>query len=324
MKYAYQSLKLSNSERLWLSEVFKGNTNPRKIRARLWGQLDKNFDPNSIDKSLLWGTTLSLIGIWYLDRESPLFEQVDKLIKTIREQMIKCPDMERISSEKLSKLAAIPQEDVEIALHYMSQLGHFFSSASLKSGKPGYCEFTFSDEDGFEDYFRYESIDQLMEERFNSKRLVPITGSSDFSVSERPLTMAEMKRGAAFIIMAIDPNEPELEDINNTIKDVCLQFGIEAYRVDEIQHQERITDVILNEIRSCQFIIADLTFERPNVYYEIGYAHAIGKRPILFRKHGVKLHFDLSVHNVPEYKNVTSLRKLLIKRFKALLESGIG
>lgn len=119
--------------------------------------------------------------------------------------------------------------------------------------------------------------------------------------------------------MAIDRTKPELEDVYNAIKDVCQEFGIRAYRADEIEHQDRITDRVLSEISVAEFLIADLSYERPNVYYEIGYAHALKKKPILYRKSGTRLHFDLSVHNVPEYKNVTKLRDLLRGRLEAIL-----
>ena len=119
--------------------------------------------------------------------------------------------------------------------------------------------------------------------------------------------------------MAIDSNKPELEDNYNAIKSACRSFGINALRADEIEHQERITDKILEEISSCEFLIADLSFERPNVYYEIGFAHALRKNPILYRKAGTTIHFDLMLHNIPEYKNATGLRDLLIRRLSAIL-----
>jgi len=119
----------------------------------------------------------------------------------------------------------------------------------------------------------------------------------------------------------MDPTNPELEDVKNAIKDVCRSMGIRAFRVDDVEHQDPITDVMLEQIRQSQFLIADLSGERPNAYYEVGYAHALNKKPVLFRKAGTKIHFDLSVHNVPEYTNITDLKTMLRKRIRALLKS---
>jgi type VI secretion system Hcp family effector len=135
-----------------------------------------------------------------------------------------------------------------------------------------------------------------------------------------PIQTSTYVRNSAFIVMWMDSDKPELEDVHLTIKSVCESFGISAVRADDIQHDDRITDVILDKIRTSEFIIADLTGERPNVYYEVGHAQAIGKRPMLFRRKGSVLHFDLSVHNVREYKNVTELREILSKRLEALLK----
>ena len=124
----------------------------------------------------------------------------------------------------------------------------------------------------------------------------------------------------AFIVMWMDPDHAELEDVHAAIKEVCSNFGIKALRADDVQHDEKITDVILEHIRTSEFVIADLTGERPNVYYEVGHAHAIGKRPILVRRKGSALHFDLAVHNVREYRNVTELRQLLSKRLDGIVQ----
>ena len=137
-----------------------------------------------------------------------------------------------------------------------------------------------------------------------------VQSSSSDTSSYRPNT--------AFIMMAIDNSNPELEDIKNGIKEVFEEFGLHAITADEIEHEGAITDRILDEIETSEFLIADLTHERPNVYYEIAHAHARNKRVILFRKKGTVLHFDVAHRNCPEYENTTELKTRLRNRLEAI------
>lgn len=118
----------------------------------------------------------------------------------------------------------------------------------------------------------------------------------------------------AFIMMSISSDDPSLEDSLNAIKRATDSHGIHGVRVDEIEHSGRITDVILQKVKSARFLICDITYERPNVYYELGYAHGAGREVILVAKEGTSLHFDIKDYNVIFYRNYSELEGRVEKR----------
>lgn len=124
-----------------------------------------------------------------------------------------------------------------------------------------------------------------------------------------------------FIAMAMDSRKsPIITDIHRTIKRVCAEQGMNAQRVDEtFQGGILITPKVLNHIRMAEVVIADISFESPNVYYEVGYAHAIGKKVILtfFQRNSPDnkniIHFDLGGRETIYYENFSQLEEELAR-----------
>ncbi len=149
-------------------------------------------------------------------------------------------------------------------------------------------------------------------------QLLKITPANmpDGVLGKNPNLSQSYRPNTAFIMMPIDSESPENEDVYAAYKECFSKFGVKAVRADEIEHEDVITKRIIEEIRISEFLVGDLTNERPSVYYEIGYAHSLGRRVILYRKAGTSIHFDLAAYNCPEYKNITELKSILMKRLE--------
>ena len=140
--------------------------------------------------------------------------------------------------------------------------------------------------------------------------------------AEQPTVQIELdvEKGYAFVAMPMDPEDLVLADVLDAIKEAARRCGIHAERVDEPQYNDRITDRILESIRKAEFVIVDLTASKPNVYYEAGYAHALGKIPIYVARHDTKLEFDLKDYPVIFFRSMKELKDSLEKRLRGLAE----
>jgi hypothetical protein len=138
---------------------------------------------------------------------------------------------------------------------------------------------------------------------------------------DAPKLTSETQEGYAFVAMTINTEDHQLVDVLEAIKEAAKEFGIAAERIDEAESNDRITSRILASIRRAEYVIADLTNERPNVFYEAGYAEGVGKTPIYIARKGTKVHFDVKDYPIIEFRNMKELKDGLRRRISALIQA---
>lgn len=108
----------------------------------------------------------------------------------------------------------------------------------------------------------------------------------------------------------------------NIIKRAVEEMSVNCIRADEIHSKPRIMDDIWKSIRSARFVIAELSGRNPNVFYEVGLAHAIGKPVIILTNNEEDVPFDLKALRYLFYDtNDPFWGENLKKRLKKMIEN---
>ena len=80
-----------------------------------------------------------------------------------------------------------------------------------------------------------------------------------------------------------------------------LAAGLEARRADDLYRPSAIVNDIWSYVREARLLLADLTGKNPNVFYELGLAHACSKPVILLTQSMEDVPFDLRSLRVITY-----------------------
>lgn len=127
-------------------------------------------------------------------------------------------------------------------------------------------------------------------------------------------------KSQAFVAMWFDKSTEEI--FEKGIRPAIENGNIfKAVRVDLIEHNNKICDQIIAEIKKSKFVVADFSGNRGGVYFEAGYAQGLGIPVIWIVQETFinGLHFDTRQYNHIVYTSFEDLYKKLEARIEATI-----
>jgi hypothetical protein len=103
----------------------------------------------------------------------------------------------------------------------------------------------------------------------------------------------------AFVIMPFGEGFDEIYNLFTV--GALTEAGYDVFRGDDIRSHQNILKDILEGLANSDLVVADLSGSNPNVYYELGLAHGLGRRVVLLTQKVEELPFDLRSYRVIPY-----------------------
>jgi hypothetical protein len=328
------NIKVTKDQKKWLESLYKKissreDVTYRTLRAELSKHVAENFDPNLIDDrlALYKGTELTILGVEYLHPEKKILEKTDQVIIAIKELLLENPTLEDVELEQIHNKTGIDKKELDQILLYIVR----FYEPSFSNGSSGNAEFRcrslrVGDEINFDNYLKYKSLDDViaaqMKRREEDKlpKTKPKTKKTrilkgintgvfgnQYFVEEddidddregvfcKPLfksPIPKVNESICFVLMPF--TEPWSNEVwTKMIRPTVEELGLQCLRADST-HGLSIIEDIWTSMNQSAFIIADLTKVNPNVMYEIGIVHTIGKPNILITQDISSKPFDVS------------------------------
>jgi hypothetical protein len=123
-----------------------------------------------------------------------------------------------------------------------------------------------------------------------------------------------------FVLMPFDDKFSDIYKFG--IRGAAEDVGAYAERIDEQIFTEGILDRIFNQISKSDVVVADMTGRNPNVFYEVEYAHALGKITLLLTQDVEDIPFDLKHRQHIVYGGkIDKLRSDLAERLRWAVEA---
>ena len=126
----------------------------------------------------------------------------------------------------------------------------------------------------------------------------------------------------AFVIMPFD------DEVANSVYEhctipICKEFNLHVERADEIFTPNPILDDIRFAIEKSTVIIADISGNNPNVFYELGMSHMLKRKQTIMITHDEfnGIPFDISHIRIIQYQNTISGKTIYEEHLRKTLDN---
>lgn len=138
-----------------------------------------------------------------------------------------------------------------------------------------------------------------------AKQSLPSAVLSSVGISPDDLTV---ERDLIFVLTPFHPTHKKQFEV---IASVCSSLGLKAMRGDEEFVSGDVFPHILRLIARARIVVANVDGRNPNVFYELGIAHAMGKPTILVAPTPDDVPFDIRTKRLVLFESFDELREKL-------------
>jgi hypothetical protein len=212
----------------------------------------------------------------------------------------------------------IPAKDLETVFYYTSPMQDNFSEAidvysnNFKGVDPQKLSSTIShDIDGLGFIGLVEKQSRKLKRNKPPVNFYVLTDEGKRiaqAISENRQTLFRPKiahQNTVFIACAF--GRPDIDDLcGRHLLPASARLGYKPIRIDKSEPDRTITELMIREITQAAAVLADLTYARQSVYFEVGYAQGLGIPLILScrkdhmnsKRDEQRVHFDLQQYKI--------------------------
>ena len=140
----------------------------------------------------------------------------------------------------------------------------------------------------------------------------------------RVFSITEHEKIEPKLVSAMMPFDASYSAVHNSLKEAVEEVGLRLRRADDIWENPSIIQDVVSLIDRSRVVICDCSGRNPNVFYEAGIAHTLGREVILITQSASDIPFDLrhlryiAYHNNGEGRAM--LKEGLVKRLTTLID----